>query len=385
MKNIIIFSSTRAEYGLLEPIFKKLCSSKMLKVKMVITGTNVKKEFEPVFSNESTFISLIEKLPYRIYGELDSDIAKTYNEAFSVLLNFLSKSRPDLVLILGDRYEIHSLASVCNILNIPIAHFHGGEITEGAIDNNFRHSISKLSHIHFVSSELSKKRLIQMGEEKKNIFKVGACCIQNIKKKKLKNKKNLTKDLDLVFLKKTFLVTLHPETLGEKNNEKNINTLLLTLSKFKNTTIIFSGCGHDQDFKIIERKILNFVKNNNYRYFFKNLGQINFLSILKVSDIMIGNSSSGIFEAPLLKTPTLNIGLRQKGRELSRSIFCCNFQQQEIMKNIEHILDLLKKNRIFTKNIEYPYYGENLSQKVKQVIERFDLTKITLKKFHDYK
>ena len=100
---------------------------------------------------------------------------------------------------------------------------------------------------------------------------------------------------------------------------------------------------------------------------------------------MIGNSSSGIFEAPLLKTPTLNIGLRQKGRELSRSIFCCNFQQQEIMKNIEHILDLLKKNRIFTKNIEYPYYGENLSQKVKQVIERFDLKKITLKKFHDYK
>ena len=242
-----------------------------------------------------------------------------------------------MVLILGDRYEIFAAAISSTILNIPIAHLHGGELTFGAIDDAFRHCITKISNIHFASNSEYSKRIVQMGEDPKNVFNVGALGVENIMKLKRLNKRELEQKLKFKFLKKNLMITFHPETLSETSNKKQIKELLEALFEFKNTLMIFTMPNADNDSRIIIKSIEEFVSKSSNSVYFKNLGTVNYLSCLKYVDGVVGNSSSGIIEVPSFRVGTVNIGNRQTGRIKPESIIDCEANKKQIIEAINTI------------------------------------------------
>ena len=243
--------------------------------------------------------------------------------------------KPELVILLGDRYEIFSAAISAYFMRIPIAHFHGGEVTEGAIDESIRHSISKMASLHLVSSLLHKKRLIQLGENKMNIHNVGALGIDVIKNTKLISKELLGRKLKIKFQKKIIVITFHPVTLENNTSEEQINEIFKSFKNIKNTTYIFTLPNADMYGNIIIKLIETFCKKYKNAFYYKSLGKTNFYSLINISNLFMGNSSSGIIEVPYFKKPIINIGDRQKGRLQSKTIINCKPESKAIIKAIK--------------------------------------------------
>ena len=280
------------------------------------------------------------------------------------------------------RYEIFSFAVSCLFLNIPIAHIFGGELTQGAFDDTIRHSISKMSMFHFVSNEKYRKRVIQLGEDPKRVFNVGGISVDNVLNSKKLNRLDIEKKLNFKFFEKNILVTFHPETLELQNTIRNFKIILNSLQKIKNTLFIFTYPNADTNNTDISKMIEKFVYNNTtISISFKNLGRVLYLSILQEVDCILGNSSSGILEAPALKTPTINMGERQSGREMASSIIRCKYNSTSIINSIKKI-----KSENFLKkliSINNPYGNGGSSNKIYSIVKKISLPTSNKKIFFD--
>ena len=331
-KKIIYLTTSRSDYDLIKPL---IIQNKRTNKILLITGSHLEKKF-------GNTISQIKQDKLNVNKIIKIDIQtknRQYmiNNSIAIGLNKFSKSlikeKPDLVIILGDRFEALSFAIACYTLKYPIAHLHGGEITKGSLDNGFRNSITKMSRLHFVSNFKHKIRLINMGEKKQDIYDFGSLGVENALKIKLKNKSEIQKKLKFTMMKNNLLVCFHPNTTfrDKKKIKKEFSDLISALRKFKEIYYIFTSPNNDPGGLEIMHEIKKFVKKNKNAIYFPNLGQKYFFSILKQSDGMIGNSSSGIIECPAYKKGSINIGDRQLGRLKSSSVI--NRMEAEIVIN----------------------------------------------------
>ncbi len=384
-KNICIITGTRAEYGLLCPLIKKISEDDKLNLQLVVTGMHLSPEFGLTYKQiEEDGYKIDEKVEILLSSDTSIGISKSMGLAMISFSEVFDRLKPDMVVVLGDRYEIFSAVSVASISRIPVCHLHGGETTEGAFDENLRHSITKMSYLHFTSTEEYRKRVIQLGESPDRVFNVGAIGIENIKKMNLLSKEKLERSINFKLDKKYAVVTFHPVTLENNTAKSQFKELLLALDKIKDLKVIFTKANSDTDGRIINNMIDEFVLTDKERFIsFTSMGSLRYLSAIKYSDVVIGNSSSGIVEVPSFNKPTINIGDRQKGRIQAKSIINCEPVKNDIENAIEKALSKEFLENI--KDVKNPYGEGNVSDKIIEKIKYFlENDKINLKKkFYD--
>lgn len=383
MKKICIVTGTRAEYGLLKPLMRELKQYSHYKLQIIATAAHLSPEFDNTYQLiENDGFLIDEKVEMLLSADTGTSVVKSMGVGMIGYADALQHLEPNAIVILGDRYEMLAVASTASVLKIPIIHLHGGEITEGAYDDAFRHAITKLSHLHFTSTEAHRKRVIQMGEQPENIYNVGAIGIDNIKQLTLLNKEQLEKELKLKFLKYNYQVTFHPETLSDVSAKEQFGILLNAIEIDKDSFFVFTKANADTDGRIINQMIDTFVKKHPQNAkAFSTLGSLRFLSVLKISNGIIGNSSSGIVEAPSLGIPTINIGNRQKGRIQAKSVINVDVNAGKISEALQQTKD---ENFIESPNdIENPYGDGNTTAKIMKVLNQVDFSLLKTKKFYD--
>lgn len=338
MKKILVVTGTRAEYGLLYWTMKEIQQDKDLQLQLIVTGSHLSKEYGyTVDQIRKDGFEIDEEIDMLIDSNKKSAIVKSMGLEMIQMAQAFDRLKPDILLILGDRYETFVAATCAMMMNIPIAHMNGGESTEGAIDEQIRHAITKMAHIHLTGAEYYKERIIKMGEEPWRVYNVGQPGLESIVKLKLLTKEELENELGLKFDKKVFLITYHPVTLDAQNTEEQIVNLIKAISKFE-AKYIFTYPNADYGNKIIIDKVNQFKQNYNDAFVFHSLGQIKYLSLMKYADVMVGNSSSGIIESPSFKLPVVNIGDRQKGRIRNKNIIDVGYDTAEIVEGINKAL-----------------------------------------------
>lgn len=374
MNKILVVTGTRAEYGLLYWTMKAIDDDKDFKLQLIVTGNHLVKEYGyTVRQIEEAGFKIDEKIDMIINSDEKSSIVKSMGLEMIQMSQSFSRLKPDMLLILGDRYETFAAAICAVMMNIPIAHMNGGESTEGAIDEQIRHAITKMSHIHFPGTEYYKERILKMGEEPWRVHNVGEAGIENIKRLKLLDKDELEQELNITFNKTVFLITYHPVTLDEENIEEQINNLLGAIEKF-DAIYVFTYPNADFGSKIIIDKLNSFAKNNENAHLYCSLGQRKYLSLLKYASVMVGNSSSGIIEAPTFKMPVVNIGNRQQGRIRNKNIIDTDYTLTSIYNGIYKALN--DKNFIRgLANIKNIYGDGTTSKKILSIIKKVKLNK----------
>ena len=382
MRKIAFISGSRADYGLMKPLMISANKSKLIKSFNIFTGTHLTSSYS--FASKE-----IKNKELKIDFEVDllidkdtrADIGKYISRGLEGFSRIFSELQPDMICILGDRYEIFAASIAAMVNNVPIAHLHGGEITQGAIDDSIRHSITKMAHLHFVSTESHKNRVSQLGEDSSNIINVGAIGLDNIHALDCLTNSEIADTLSISNFEKLFLVTYHPVTLEHGKNIKSLKELLDALLSFDDRTIIFSTPNLDPEASKITKLLKEFCKANVNSHFFSSLGQQVYLSCLSCAECIIGNSSSGIIEAPSLNTPTVNVGNRQKGRERAKSILDVDSKKDEIVSAINHAC-----STNFRKNIKIfnnPYDNGGATNKIIKTLETHDISNLLDKRFHD--
>jgi len=373
-RKICVVTGTRAEYGLFYPILKKIQESKNLQLQLIATTAHLSSEFGLTYKQIEEEFFLDDKIDNLFSLETKSSVAKSTGLATMLLADSFEKLNPDIVLLLGDRFETHAAATTALLMNIPIAHIHGGEITEGAIDEQIRHSITKMSYLHFCSTETYCQRVIQMGEDPLRVFNTGAPGIDNILNFKLLSKTKLEKQIDWKFSDKTALFTYHPETLLNNDLVSDLNEILRVLEE-SSLSVLFTYSNADTGGKIINKNLEIFCKKNPKRFkLFKNLGNLKYLSAMSHVNLLIGNSSSGIIESASFGKPTINIGNRQAGRMKGNNVIDSSIK--DLNKSIKLALSLnFKKQCRDIKNIYG--IGEASIKIVKELINQ----PLSVKKF----
>jgi len=386
MKKICVVTGTRAEYGLLYPMMKRIEEDPDLELQLLVTGAHLTADL-------GNTINEIEKDGLPIKGKIDLDItddtprgiSHSMARAITGFSDGYQQMNPDLLIILGDRYEIFMAAAAAAVTRIPIAHIHGGELTEGAIDDAFRHSITKMSHLHFTSTEEYRNRVIQLGEQPDTVYYTGAIGVENIKKLELLDRNELQEAIGFKVDHNTLVVTFHPVTLEKNTSEQQFGQLLKAFDDLPNVRIIFTKANADTDGRIINKMIDEYVtaKPSKAIAFF-SLGQKKYFSALKYCGAIAGNSSSGIIEAPSFKIPTVNIGDRQKGRIQAESIINCEPTKDSIIAAIKDALDLDESSREGIKN---PYEKADTCEVIVSTIKNKLLNNnVSIKKhFYDIK
>ena len=384
-KNICVITGTRAEYGLLCPLIKKINEDDKLNLQLVVTGMHLSPDFGLTYRQiEEDGYKIDEKVEILLSSDTSIGISKSMGLAMISFSEVFDRLDCDMVVVLGDRYEIFSAVSVANISRIPVCHLHGGEATEGLIDEFIRHSITKMSYLHFTSTKEYRKRVIQLGESPDRVFNIGAIGIENIKKMNLLSKEELEKSIDFKLNKKYAIVTFHPVTLENNTAKNQFKELLLALDNIKDLKVMFTKANSDTDGRIINKMIDEFVLTDKERFIaFTSMGSLRYLSAIKYSDVVIGNSSSGIVEVPSFNKPTINIGDRQKGSIQAKSIINCEPIQLEIETAIKKSLS--KQFIESIKGMKNPYGDGEVSSKIIYYIKMYLYEKdIDLKKkFYD--
>lgn len=379
---VCVITGTRAEYGLLRWVIDGIKKSDKLELQLIATGMHLSPEFGMTICDiERDGFQVDRKLEMLLSSDTPVGVTKSTGLATISFADAFNELSPDIVMVLGDRFELLAASTAALIARIPIAHLHGGETTEGAFDESIRHSITKMSHLHFVAADAYKQRVIQLGEQPENVFNVGGLGIDNIKKLKLLSLKDLEKDLQFKFLKKNFIITFHPVTLENNSSEEQMIELLKSLDKFKDAGLIFTMPNSDTNGRIIFKLIEDFCGNRTNAVYYKSLGQLRYLSCLKHVDVVVGNSSSGLLEVPSFRIPTINIGDRQKGRLKADSVIDCIPTSQSISEAITYSLNSHTKDKL--KDIRNPYGDGGASQRIINVLEKINLNGIIKKKFHD--
>ena len=365
---VCVITGTRAEYGLLYWLLKEIESDKDFELQLIVTGMHLSTEFGSTYKEIEKDFKIKKKIAIQVSSDADIEISKSMGLAQISFAETFEEIKPDVVVILGDRYEIFSAATASMMARIPIAHIHGGESTEGVIDEAIRHSLSKMSHLHFTATEEYKKRVIQLGEHPNRVFNVGGMGIENINRLKLLSKDEFEKSINFKLNKKNLLITFHPVTLEKKTSQVHFQELLDAIDDLEDTNYIFTKANSDSDGKIINKMIDKYVSKNMHRSVaFSSLGQLRYLSSMCHVDAIIGNSSSGITEAPSFKIGTINIGERQKGRIKASSVIDCSPHQESIKNALEYLYS--NKFQILLKKTENPYGKGNSSKKVVKVLK----------------
>ena len=380
-KKIFIVTGTRAEYGLLYRLITKLDNDKLIDLKIIVTGMHLSKRYGNTYKEIlNDGFKIYKKIDMMISGDTNSSISKSVGLGIISFAKLFDIEKPDMVVLLGDRYELFSAVIPANFQQIPILHIAGGDLTYGSQDDNIRHSVTKMSWLHAVSNIESKKRLIQLGEESKRVFYCGSLGTERLENTKILNKHTIEKLLNFRFNEKNILITYHSVTHETSTPKKNFQEILNALSLLKSTKLIFTYPNADANNKIIINMIDNFVKKNENAISFKSLGSHNYLSILNLVDCVLGNSSSGILEAPSYKISTINIGDRQSGRIFAKSIINCSPIKKSILKSIEYMYSLRHINIL--KNVTNPYKSNNCSEKIFKIVKNFKKPKNLKKKFN---
>lgn len=385
MRKICVVTGTRAEYGLLFWVMKAIEKQPELHLQLIATGMHLSTEFGLTYKQiEKDGFAIDRKLEILLASDTTVGISKSMGLAMISFSEAFNELKPDIVLVLGDRFEIFSAVSAAMISRIPIAHCHGGEATEGLIDESIRHSITKMSHIHFCCTEDYKKRIIQLGESPKFVHNVGGLGIENINKLALLSKRDFEDSISFKLDEEfSFLVTLHPVTLEDSTAGNQILQLLKALDSIHNCKIIFTKSNSDTDGRIINFMIDDYVKKNPKKSVcFTSLGQLRYLSALKYVDCVIGNSSSGLIEVPSFQTATVNIGDRQRGRIMGESVINCDSNFNEIKKAISKAISIDFKNKVLLKS-KNPYGSGNSSDLIVNTLKNIDLNSILKKEFYD--
>ena len=381
-KKICVVTGSRAEYGLLYWLMKGINKDPELELQIIATGMHLSSEYANTYQQiEYDGFVIDKKVDIELSSDSELGISKSMGLGMIGCSNAFNDLKPDLCVVLGDRFEIFSAVSAAMIAKIPIAHIHGGEATEGLIDESIRHSITKMSHIHFVATEEYKNRVIQLGEQPEKVFNVGGLGIDNINKLKLLSKEDFQQAVNFSLGEKNILVTFHPVTLEKSTAEIQFRELLSALDELKDTKIIFTKSNSDTDGRVINRMIDDYVADHDNTISFTSMGQLNYLSALQYMDAVVGNSSSGLIEAPSFKIATIDIGDRQKGRIKSESVISCSPQKDDICKSLIKLYS--KEFQILIKNTKNPYGAGGASHKIINIIKDINLIEILKKSFYD--
>jgi len=383
MRKICVVTGTRAEYGLLYWLMKEIQNDLDLELQIIVTGMHLSPEFGLTYEHiEKDGFHINEKVEMLLSSDTPVGITKSIGLGVIGFADALAHLKPDIIVVLGDRYEIFAAAQAAMIAKIPIAHIHGGEITEGAIDEAMRHAITKMAHFHFTAAEPYRKRVIQLGEVPDRVLNYGSPGLDNLKKVALIEKDAFEKTINFNLGNLSFLITYHPVTLSSEGPGKLFNELLGAIEHFPEAKIIFTKANSDTAGRIINQSIDEYAEKNPSRVrVFTSMGQLLYLSAIKNTDIVIGNSSSGLIEVPVLHKPTVNIGERQSGRLKADSIIDCKEREEAIVSAIKKGLSL--EFRSILENVIGPYGQGNTSLKIKKYLKRVSLQNILMKKFYD--
>ena len=381
-RKICVITGSRAEYGLLRWVMQGIKDHPNLTLQSIVTGMHLSKDFGMTV-DEITNDGF--KIDFKVETLDNNDsavgIAGAMSRGLSGVAKALDNLKPDLVLVLGDRYEIFVSVAAALVAKIPVAHIHGGEVTIGAFDDAFRHAITKMSHLHFVATEEYKNRVIQLGENPGSVYLVGGLGIDSMNKLKLLDRKELEKELNIAFNEKNLIISFHPATLDQASATSQMQELLNALTEVKNTTLIFTMPNADPGGLAIMKMINNFVAENPNAHAFTSLGQLKYLSCIAQVDGVIGNSSSGLMEVPSFRKGTINIGDRQKGRLQAKNIINCDPRRRSIVDAIHTLYsDEFNYNLNSTVN---PYGEGGASAKVIEIISKISLAQIVKKTFND--
>ncbi|MBD3727847.1 MAG: UDP-N-acetylglucosamine 2-epimerase (hydrolyzing) [Moraxella osloensis] len=382
MKKICVVTGTRAEYGLLYWLMKAIEQDVDLQLQVIVTGMHLSPEFGLTYKEVEKEFKIDKKIEMLLSSDTTVGISKSMGLAQISFAEAYDELKPDLVVLLGDRYEIFSAATAAMIARIPIAHLHGGETTEGAFDEAIRHSITKMACLHFTAAEPYRQRVIQLGESPDRVFNVGGMGIENIQRLNLLSKSEFEESIGFKLAERNLLVTYHPVTLENASAISQFQALLNAIDVLENTHIIFTKANSDTDGRIINQMIDSYVAQNPHKSVaFTSLGQLRYLSALQYVDVVVGNSSSGLAEVPSFKKATINIGDRQTGRLKAKSIIDCVPTEHGIKKALEIAFsDDFQTNLLNTVN---PYGDGEASAKILPIIKRDIAVQDLKKSFYD--
>lgn len=377
-----VVTGTRAEYGLLKPLLQKISQDKNLELCLIVTGMHLERQFGETYKEiEADGYPISYRIPMNLDSDKENTILSSMGMELASFSQVLQAAGLDMMVILGDRFEILIAAVAATVFRIPIAHLHGGELTEGAIDEAIRHSLTKMSFLHFPATAIYAKRIIQMGEHPSRVYAVGALGVENIKNCRLYDRMQLSEKLGQLFCEKYVIVTYHPVTLESNTAEMQFRNLLEVIGYNDEFHYVFTYANADPDGKIINTLIDDYVKQHENAIAFQSMGQLGYLSALRFCEMVVGNSSSGLLEAPSFGIPTINIGDRQKGRIKAASVIDCGYSVRSIL---DAFIKAKSDFKEFCHDVKNPYEGEGTSEKIIEVIKEFLDKGIEIKKsFYD--
>ncbi len=385
MRKFCAVTGTRAEYGLLSRLMRMIKDSPDTQLQVIATNMHLSPKFGNTYQEiEKDGFTIDRKIP--IIDENAENNAVTTVKSMAVALSGFAEAynelKPDMIVVLGDRYEILAAATAALIERIPIAHIHGGEVTEGAFDDAIRHSITKMSHLHFASTEDYRRRIIQLGEQPDRVFYTGAVGVENVKRLSLMSKDEIEKEIDFKIDENTILVTYHPVTLGNRTAKDDIDNFIAALEEHNGLRVIFTMPNSDTGNQFIVDAVNSFVDRNSDRTkAFTSLGVVRYLSVMKQVVAVVGNSSSGIVEVPSFGIPTLNIGDRQKGRIQANSIYNCLPDKESVVNGLNKVLS--KEFREMASKVQNPYEKANTAEEIFKVISTYPIEQLKQKHFYD--
>ncbi len=382
MKKICVVTGTRAEYGLLYWLMKEIEADPQFRLQLVVTGMHLSPEFGLTYKEIEKEFRIDKKVEMLLSSDTAIGISKSMGLAQISFAECFDELKPDLLVVLGDRYEIFCAASAAMIARIPIAHLHGGETTEGAYDEAMRHGITKMAHLHFTAAEPYRHRVIQLGEHPTRVFNVGGMGIENIRRLPLLSKEAFEESVGFSLAPKNLLVTFHPVTLENATAEEQFGALLDALSTLEETRIIFTKANSDTDGRVINKMIDEYVAHNSDTSAgFASLGQLRYLSALQYVDGVVGNSSSGLIEAPGFGIGTINIGERQKGRLKASSVIDCAPSKESILEALNRLYSAPFRESL--RSVENPYGDGNASIRILDILRQTDFSGLLKKSFYD--
>ena len=384
MRKICIFTGTRAEYGIMSRLFHMIANDPELQLQIIATNMHLSPEFGFTYREiEADGFHIDKKVEMLLSSDTANGTVKSMGLATIGFADALEDLKPDLVVILGDRYEMLCAAQACLIFNIPIAHIAGGGITEGAYDDAIRHCITKLSHLHFTSTEEHRNRVIQLGEHPNRVFWTGSLGVNNIRNEQIMSLNDLESSLNFELGERFLLVTFHPTTMENGSAPEQCDALLTALSEINSKyKLLFTLPNSDTNGRIITAKVKEYVARNPENAFeITSLGKKRYYSALKYATAVVGNSSSGLIEAPIFNTPTLNIGKRQEGRTRCESIIDVPATLSGIRDGLSKVIST--EYKVIAEQTHSPYERNNTLENVFNTIKSFPLNGITQKKFYD--
>ena len=382
-RSVCVVTGSRAEYGLLYWLMKEIQTAKDLELQIIATGMHISPEFGNTYRQiEQDGFKIDKKVEMLLSSDSEVGITKSMGLGLIGFADAIDNLKPDLIIVLGDRFEIFSAVSAAMIAKIPVAHLHGGEATEGAFDESIRHSITKMSHLHFTATEEYKKRVIQLGEQPERVFNVGAVGVDNIKKLTLLSREEFEKSIDFSLAQRNLLITFHPVTLENATAREQFTNILQAVDKQVDTHLIFTKANADTNGKVINQMIDEYVTLHPEKAIaFTSLGQLRYLSALQYVDGVVGNSSSGLVEVPSFKICTINIGDRQRGRIKADSVIDCDTSVESIQSSLNKLFSPLFQEQL--QQIKNPYGNGGASKKIVEIIRIFSLDRVLKKRFYN--